>query len=327
MNFIGRFQERGGRRGAPQRRSTASSAATSTMRRSSRSAASTTSTPATGWKAAPRSSKATTARWRSSVGRTSSPAARTSAACRLRKAGSRPPKRLSADHLFLELLLLPEASASQAVGVHAGPVPFRPAARRCYGRVAARRFPRRRPVSVFPDVTVSALPSHDIPVKPRQFETRLKLLYTAIFLPLGLHLPYFPLWLAGASFSPAEIAVILSGPMFLRVATTPIILTLADRARDRVHVLTLLCAATLAISARIFPAADLWRGAGVLARARGGMAAAFAIGQFAGVVRACAASARTTRACASAARSPISPPTSSAASFSRPSAKRSSRCC
>ncbi len=101
-------------------------------------------------------------------------------------------------------------------------------------------------------MTVSALPSHDIPVKPRQFETRLKLLYTAIFLPLGLHLPYFPLWLAGASFSPAEIAVILSGPMFLRVATTPIILTLADRARDRVHVLTLLCAATLAISGGYF---------------------------------------------------------------------------
>ncbi|MEO3385732.1 MFS transporter [Mesorhizobium sp. CAU 1741] len=74
-------------------------------------------------------------------------------------------------------------------------------------------------------------------VKPGHFELRMSLLFAAIFIPAGIHLPYFPLWLEAAGFGPAEIGVILSAPMFLRVLTTPFVTALADKARDRVDVL------------------------------------------------------------------------------------------
>ncbi|MET0599536.1 MAG: MFS transporter [Mesorhizobium sp.] len=89
-------------------------------------------------------------------------------------------------------------------------------------------------------------------VKPPRFELRLGLIFAAIFLPMGLHLPYFPLWLEYCGFSAPEIAVILAGPMFLRVVTTPAILTLADRAGDRADVLVALGATSLALSAGYF---------------------------------------------------------------------------
>lgn len=85
-------------------------------------------------------------------------------------------------------------------------------------------------------------------VKPRRFEMRISLLFAAIFVPVGIHLPYFPLWLDHIGFSAAEIAVILATPMFLRVVTTPFITAFADRARDRADVLVIMAAAALALS-------------------------------------------------------------------------------
>lgn len=85
-------------------------------------------------------------------------------------------------------------------------------------------------------------------IKPRGYELRVSLLFTAVFLSTGVHLPYFPLWLEYSGFRPAEIAVILSAPMFLRVATTPVITAYADRARDRVNVLVFCSIAALLLS-------------------------------------------------------------------------------
>lgn len=89
-------------------------------------------------------------------------------------------------------------------------------------------------------------------VKPQRFELRLSLIYAAIFVPLGVHLPYFPLWLEDNGFDAQQIAVILSAPMFLRVVTTPFITAMADEARDRANVLILLLASTLLISGGYF---------------------------------------------------------------------------
>jgi PPP family 3-phenylpropionic acid transporter len=89
-------------------------------------------------------------------------------------------------------------------------------------------------------------------VKPRHFELRIALIFAAIFIPMGVHLPYFPLWLEAGGFSAEQIAVILAAPMFLRVVTTPIISTLADRAGDRADVFIGLCAGALAISSGYF---------------------------------------------------------------------------
>ena len=89
-------------------------------------------------------------------------------------------------------------------------------------------------------------------VKPRHFELRMSLIYATLFVPLGTHLPYFPLWLQAKGFHPEQIAIILAAPMFLRVVTTPLLTALADRAKDRADVYVTLVAASLALSAGYF---------------------------------------------------------------------------
>jgi PPP family 3-phenylpropionic acid transporter len=89
-------------------------------------------------------------------------------------------------------------------------------------------------------------------VKPRYFELRLAAMFFTLLIPGGIYVPYFPLWLERHGFGPQEIAVILSAPMFLRVATTPVFTALADRARDRANVYNLLVAASAVVSAGYF---------------------------------------------------------------------------
>ncbi|PBC19428.1 MFS transporter [Mesorhizobium sp. WSM4310] len=89
-------------------------------------------------------------------------------------------------------------------------------------------------------------------VKPRHFELRMSLIFGTLFISLGTHLPYFPLWLQAKGFHAEQIAVILAAPMFLRVVTTPLLTTLADRARDRANVYVALVAASLLLSAGYF---------------------------------------------------------------------------
>jgi PPP family 3-phenylpropionic acid transporter len=89
-------------------------------------------------------------------------------------------------------------------------------------------------------------------VKPRHFELRMSLIFFTLFVPLGTHVPYFPLWLQAKGFHADQIAVILAAPMFLRVVTTPLLTALADRAKDRANVYVALVAAALIISAGYF---------------------------------------------------------------------------
>ena len=89
-------------------------------------------------------------------------------------------------------------------------------------------------------------------VKPRYFEFRISLIFAAIFFPLGVHLPYFPLWLENKGFDAEQIGILLAAPMFLRVVTTPMITALADRASDRVNVLIALAAAAFVLSLGYF---------------------------------------------------------------------------
>lgn len=89
-------------------------------------------------------------------------------------------------------------------------------------------------------------------VKPPGFELRVSLIYAAVYAPLGVHLPYFPLWLEANGFDAAQIAVILSAPMFLRVLTTPLVTAAADKARDRLDVFTVVAVVALAASLGYF---------------------------------------------------------------------------
>jgi len=89
-------------------------------------------------------------------------------------------------------------------------------------------------------------------LKPRRFEFRIALIFAAIFFPLGVHLPYFPLWLEAKGFDAGQIGIILAAPMFLRIFTTPILTALADRAGDRANVLLTLVAVSLVTSLGYF---------------------------------------------------------------------------
>src|SRR4051794_12380037 len=89
-------------------------------------------------------------------------------------------------------------------------------------------------------------------VKPRHFELRMSLIFATLFVSLGTHVPYFPLWLHAQGFHAEQIAIILAAPMFLRVVTTPLLTALADRAKDRADVYIALVAATMVLSAGYF---------------------------------------------------------------------------
>ncbi|MGP2492672.1 MFS transporter [Mesorhizobium sp. PUT5] len=93
-------------------------------------------------------------------------------------------------------------------------------------------------------------------IKPRWFEPRMAALFFTLLVPGGIYLPYFPLWLEANGFGPEKIAVILSAPMFLRVATTPLLTALADKVRDRADVYIALVAASVLVSAGYFLAPD-----------------------------------------------------------------------
>ena len=89
-------------------------------------------------------------------------------------------------------------------------------------------------------------------VKPHRFELRISLIFAAVFIPLGVNVPYFPLWLEAKGFGPEQIAIILSAPIFLRVVTTPIISSMADRAKDRANVLIAISVASFLLSLGYF---------------------------------------------------------------------------
>jgi PPP family 3-phenylpropionic acid transporter len=55
------------------------------------------------------------------------------------------------------------------------------------------------------------------------------LFYSAIFVVLGVSLPYFPLWLKGRGLSAFEIGLVTSVPLFVRIIATPAIGIAADR--------------------------------------------------------------------------------------------------
>lgn len=67
----------------------------------------------------------------------------------------------------------------------------------------------------------------------------------ALFLGIGIHQPFFPLWLQGRGLSAAEIAVILAAPV-IRIVAAPAIAFVADRLGTRKTPIVVLCGLTLA---------------------------------------------------------------------------------
>lgn len=61
------------------------------------------------------------------------------------------------------------------------------------------------------------------------FAPKLALFYAALFVILGIHLPFFPLWLEAKGLNPREIGLVLAAPMLVRVFAIPIATREADR--------------------------------------------------------------------------------------------------
>jgi PPP family 3-phenylpropionic acid transporter len=57
--------------------------------------------------------------------------------------------------------------------------------------------------------------------------SRLSLAYGVLFLGMGAHLPFFPLWLAAQALDPAQIGLVLALPLIQRIVTLPLMSALA----------------------------------------------------------------------------------------------------
>ncbi|MBL8574545.1 MAG: MFS transporter [Hyphomicrobiaceae bacterium] len=76
------------------------------------------------------------------------------------------------------------------------------------------------------------------------FPIRISLLYAALFVSYGIHLPFMPVWLAERGINETGIAIILAAPMFVRVATTLVSGSLIDLWGDRRMALIVLAGLT-----------------------------------------------------------------------------------
>lgn len=65
---------------------------------------------------------------------------------------------------------------------------------------------------------------------PGDWALRLSAFFGALFLIHGVSLTYLPVWLEGRGLSPAEIGIATSAPMLMRIAVTPAVAFVADRA-------------------------------------------------------------------------------------------------
>jgi PPP family 3-phenylpropionic acid transporter len=74
------------------------------------------------------------------------------------------------------------------------------------------------------------------------FTFRVAVFYAALFVALGVQVPFLPLWLAAKGLDPGAIGVVLSLPMIVRVFAIPLATHAADR-RDALHTVIVIASA------------------------------------------------------------------------------------
>ncbi len=87
---------------------------------------------------------------------------------------------------------------------------------------------------------------------------RLALFYLTIFAAIGIHLPYWPVWLQSRGLSPGEIGVVLSAAFLTKIVTNPLVGQAVDRYGRRRAPLMALAAAALAATALYALAEGFW---------------------------------------------------------------------
>lgn len=72
---------------------------------------------------------------------------------------------------------------------------------------------------------------------------RLSFFYAAFFVFSGIHLPFWPVWLASKNIQPEEISAILAAGIGAKIIVNPIVAQIADRSGDRRRIMLILMAA------------------------------------------------------------------------------------
>ncbi len=84
---------------------------------------------------------------------------------------------------------------------------------------------------------------------------RIALFYAAIFLVIGVHVPFWPVWLKSRGLGPVEIGLVLSVATWIRALAPPFMAQFADRRGERKRLMVVLAALTW-LAYLLFPLAD-----------------------------------------------------------------------
>ncbi|MBU2531418.1 MAG: MFS transporter [Alphaproteobacteria bacterium] len=87
---------------------------------------------------------------------------------------------------------------------------------------------------------------------------RIAFFYSAIFIVLGVSLPYFPLWLKSQGLTAFEIGLVTSVPLFIRIVATPMIGVAADRAQSVRQIVLLTATAALVAGIALAVGDGVW---------------------------------------------------------------------
>jgi len=98
------------------------------------------------------------------------------------------------------------------------------------------------------DATAGARPDPSLPVPANAaggFIARLGGFFAVLFVLIGIHTPFFPVWLAAKGLDAREIGIVLAAPMFVRFVAVPLVTRWADRNDSLRGTLIAVCWATL----------------------------------------------------------------------------------
>lgn len=87
---------------------------------------------------------------------------------------------------------------------------------------------------------------------------RLSLFYAAIFLVIGLLVPFWPVWLKSRGMGEAEIGLLLAAAMWVRALSNPLVAQAADRHGSRRRMIVITSWGALAAYALFIPAGGFW---------------------------------------------------------------------
>ncbi len=87
---------------------------------------------------------------------------------------------------------------------------------------------------------------------------RLSLFYAAIFLVIGLLVPFWPVWLKSRGMGEAEIGLLLAAGMWVRAISNPLVAQAADRHGSRRRMIVIMSWVALAAYALFLPAQGFW---------------------------------------------------------------------